>query len=159
SRKPHKRRKDVPFGYVLPSRCLAYESVSWLNVLGSRCSQQGRHRACLRLAQRSRCEPNKGDIAHAHARATPEDYSSPSSIPALDAGAPPSIDGTPAGGAALALPRPPPAFFAVFLAAFFAGFLATFLAPPAFLAAGFFAAFFFFAAAFFGAFFFAAFFL
>jgi hypothetical protein len=70
-------------------------------------------------------------------------YSSPSSSPALDVGAPPNIDGTPAGGAALdALPRAPDARFAAdrpgfaaLGAAFLAGFLEPFLAPPAFLAA------------------------
>src|SRR5271155_1428926 len=82
-----------------------------------------------------------------------KNYSSPSSSPWLDVGAPPSIDGTPAGGAAFgaaaacfarpplvgrlaaALPGPvlaPPlaARLAGFLAAFRAGFLpAAFLAP------------------------------
>ena len=72
------------------------------------------------------------------------DYSSPSSSPALDVGAPPNIDGTPAGGAALlrafllaagarfAADRP---VFAALGAALLAGFLAAFLAPPAFLEA------------------------
>ena len=83
-------------------------------------------------------------------------YSSPESSPALDVGAPPNIDGTPAGGADL--PRafaPPlagffaadrPVFAAVGGAAFLAGF-ADFFAP-AFLA-GFFAAARFFVAVFF----------
>src|ERR1700733_14068027 len=70
-------------------------------------------------------------------------YSSPSSSPWLDVGAPPSIDGTPAGGAgfgagveAFRPPPPPPArfgadrpelFFAAgFGAAFLAGFLEAF---------------------------------
>src|SRR5580658_4734214 len=79
----------------------------------------------------------------------PKFYSSPSSSPWLDVGAPPSIDGTPAGGAAFvafgeaacfALP-PAAGFFAAALpgpvfAAFagFAGFLAAFRAGLAFFA-------------------------
>ncbi|MGH7329626.1 MAG: hypothetical protein ACREJX_14870, partial [Polyangiaceae bacterium] len=54
-------------------------------------------------------------------------YSSPSSSPWLEVGAPPSIDGTPAGGEALgpeAFPRPPDERLA---AAFLAGFFALFL--------------------------------
>jgi hypothetical protein len=57
-------------------------------------------------------------------------YSSPSSRPWLDVGAPPNIEGTPAGGAAFgaAFARPPEERFAAalrgaLLAAFFAGFL------------------------------------
>src|SRR6202000_1127446 len=105
-------------------------------------------------------------------------YSSPSSSPALDVGAPPNIDGTPAGGAALprAFAPPPDDFFAAdrpvfaavgwaaflagfadfFAPAFLAGFLAAarFFAPPAFfleavLPAAFLVVFVFFAAAFF----------
>ena len=79
-----------------------------------------------------------------------EGYSSPSSWPAPDVGAPPNIDGTPAGGEAFAfapedLARPadgarlaaarPGAFLAGFFAAFF-------LAPPAYFAALRFGAFF-----------------
>jgi hypothetical protein len=54
------------------------------------------------------------------------DYSSPSSSPWLDVGAPPSIDGTPAGGAAFAAAFGAAAgvFAADRGAAFFAGFLA-----------------------------------
>src|SRR4051794_3933642 len=115
------------------------------------------------------------------ARVSRQAYSSPSSRPWLDVGAPPSIDGTPAGGAAFVpedLPRPLlerlaadlpgpvlPAFgaarLALFLADFFApAFLATFFAALRFgaaffavLAAGFFAVLVFFAVVFFAAFF------
>jgi hypothetical protein len=66
-----------------------------------------------------------------------KDYSSPSSTPWLDVGAPPSIDGTPAGGAALGAPLDDAAgvFPADRGAALFTGFLA------AARLAGFFAAF------------------
>jgi hypothetical protein len=88
-------------------------------------------------------------------------YSSPSSRPWLDVGAPPSIEGTPAGGAAFgaAFARPPDERFAAalrgaLLAAFFAGFLpalrlADFLAvfPAFFVVFVFFADFFAFLAA------------
>src|SRR6185369_9306857 len=96
------------------------------------------------LSSKLPCLPRKSGFNGQKQRFVPERfYSSPSSSPVLDVGAPPNIDGTPAGGAALlaALPRPDERFaadrpaFAAFLAA---GFLAGFLAPPAFLAAAFF---------------------
>ena len=79
-----------------------------------------------------------GEAGTAKARPTVrKDYSSPSSTPWLDVGAPPSMDGTPAGGAALGAPLDAAAgvFPADRGAALFTGFLA------AARLAGFFAAF------------------
>src|SRR5262249_15908912 len=94
--------------------------------------------------------PSWGLFYQAEANGAEGSYSSsPSSSPWLDVGAPPSIDGTPAGGAgfgaAVAGFRPPPPprfaadrpelFFAARLwAAFRAGFLAALRLPPFFLA-------------------------
>jgi hypothetical protein len=109
-------------------------------------------RALLFLPARTAREATLESVLQIHKTSScPETYSSPSSSPWLDVGAPPSMDGTPAGGAAfgaadfarppeerLLAARPPPVLAALaagFLAAgFFAAFRAGFL-PADFLAA------------------------